>query len=282
MQITTLIENRKSKADSRLASEWGLSLHIKINKYSILFDSGSSGTFSDNAERLDIDMKSVNVAVLSHHHVDHGGGLRKFLECNSIAKVYLGEAPNGDCYAKILGLITKYVGLDKKLFAEYSERFEIVTEPIQILPDVFLVPHISRNHPRPKGNKYIFLKRKDALIFDDFSHEIVMAIKESGKLVIFTGCSHGGVLNMVDTVAQAFKDTPIKAVVGGFHLIGMPPFNFMADSKSAVEQLGHSILNYPIDQAYTGHCTGTQAFRVLKGVMGSRLTDMQTGSCFEV
>jgi 7,8-dihydropterin-6-yl-methyl-4-(beta-D-ribofuranosyl)aminobenzene 5'-phosphate synthase len=281
MKVTTLIENRPSKTDFRLVSEWGLSLHIAFNGYGILFDTGASGSFAKNAKHLSVDVASVNAAVLSHHHFDHGGGLRQFLGLNSSAKVYLGETPNGECFGKFFGF-KKYVGLDMAIMTDYPDRFETVTEPTQILPDVFLLPHMLSTRPRPAGNKHIFLKRDRTFTHDDFSHEIVMAIMDDGKLVVFTGCSHSGILNMVDTVAKEFKGVPIKAVIGGFHLIAVPPFNFMAGSKREVEDFGRSVLNYPIAETYTGHCTGTKAFRVLKAVMGDRLMDIQTGSCFDV
>ncbi len=282
MRVTTLIENRPSTTDSHLVSEWGLSLHITFNGYGILFDTGTSGSFAKNAEHLSVNVASVNNAVLSHHHFDHGGGLRQFLELNSSAKVHLGETPNGDCFGKIFGFVKKYVGLDKALVTDYPDRFETVTEPTQILPDVFVLPHISGIHTKPAGNKHIFLKRDGTFTLDDFAHEIVMAIKEDGELVVFTGCSHNGILNMVDTVAKEFKEIPIKAVIGGFHLVAAPPFNFMAGSRHEVEKLARSVLNYPIEVTYTGHCTGTKAFRVLKSVMGERIIDIETGSCFEV
>ena len=53
-----------------------------------------------------------------------------------------------------------------------------------------------------------------------------------------------------------------------------------ADAK--VEDLGKSVLNYPVDVTYTGHCTGTKAFGVLKSVMGDQIREMRTGSYFEV
>jgi 7,8-dihydropterin-6-yl-methyl-4-(beta-D-ribofuranosyl)aminobenzene 5'-phosphate synthase len=282
MRITTLIENRPSKNDSHLVAEWGLSLHITVNGHDLLFDTGTSGSFAKNAEPLSINVASVNTAVLSHHHFDHGGGLRRFLELNSSAKVYLGERPNGDCFGKIFGLVKKYAGLDKALMTDYHNRFETVSEPTQILPDVFVLPHISGSHPKPAGNKHIFLKRDRTFVPDDFAHEIVMVIKEHGKLVVFTGCSHNGILNMLDTVAKEFKGAPIKAVIGGFHLVGPPPFNFMAGSKRDVEDLATSVLNYPVEVTYTGHCTGLKAFGVLKAVMGERIIYIHTGACFEV
>lgn len=282
MRITLLIENKPSIADSRLAAEWGLSLHVAFNGRSILFDTGASGAFADNAGHLSVDLSSVDTAVLSHHHFDHGGGLRRFLGLNSIAKVYLGRAPDGDCVGKKYGLIKKYIGLDKPLMADHPGRFETVTDDIEILQNVFIFPHVLNNHAKPHGNKHLFLKRGDSLVPDDFRHEIIMAIKEGGKLVVFTGCSHNGVLNMVDTVASKFKGVPIKAVIGGFHLIGVPPLNLMAGTKYEVTSLARSMLDYPIEKTYTGHCTGAPAFKVLKSVMGERLVDISTGSCFEV
>lgn len=282
MRVTTLIENRPNKSDPNLVAEWGLSLHIAFKDHDILFDTGTSGSFAKNAEYLSVNVASVETAVLSHHHFDHGGGLRRFLELNSSARVHLGETPKGDCFAKIFGFVKKYVGLDKALMTDYADRFETVNEPIQILPDVFVLPHMLSTHPKPAGNKNIFLKKDGTFRLDHFAHEIVMAIKEDGKLVVFTGCSHNGILNMLDTVAQEFKGVPIKAVIGGFHLMAAPPFKSMAGSKREVEDLGRAVLNYPIEMTYTGHCTGTKAFGVLNAVMGEHITDIQTGSCFEV
>lgn len=282
MRVTTLIENRPSKTDPRLVAEWGLSFHITFNGYDILFDTGASGSFLKNAEHLSVNVASVDTAVLSHHHFDHGGGLRRFLEVNANAKVHLGEAPSGDCFIKLLPFMKKYIGLEKTLMTDYFDRFEIVSKPTQILPDVFVLPHISDTHPKPAGNKCLFVRRDGGLTPDSFAHEIVMAIKEDNKLVIFTGCSHNGVLNMVDTVAREFEGIPVKAVIGGFHLVASPPFNFMAGSKRDVEELANMVLDYPIDRTYTGHCSGTKAFAILKAVMGERITDLRTGSCFEV
>ena len=224
MKITTLIENRASNTEPSLASEWGLSLHIAFNNQSILFDTGASGSFADNAKLLSVDLDSVEVLVLSHHHFDHGGGLRRFLELNSKANVYLADLPNGECYVGVLGLLNKYIGLEKEIMNEYADRFEIVSKPIEVLEDVYALPNILSNHPKPIGNKQLYLKKNDNFRPDDFTHEIVMAINDNGKLVIFAGCSHNGILNMVDTVKKEFEGIPIKAMIGGFHLLASLPF----------------------------------------------------------
>lgn len=282
MKITTLIENRKKENDLNLEAEWGLSLHIAHNGRSILFDTGGSGAFADNAVALSVNLKTVDVMVLSHHHFDHGGGLRRFFESNENAKVYLGGEPNSECYIKIFKVFKKYIGLDKSLISENPTRFIFVKEVTEILPNIFIFPKITSNRPKPIGNKRLYLKDNGKLNPDTFEHEIVMAIKDAGEFVVFTGCSHNGILNMIDTVANNFEGIPIKAVIGGFHLVSSPPFNFVAGRRSEIEDLGKLILKYPVGMTYTGHCTGTKAFAILKSVMGSQIADIRTGSVFEI
>jgi len=281
MRVTTLIENRSSETEGSLAAEWGLSIHIAFQDHNLLFDTGSSGAFAENAEKLSIDIASVDAAILSHHHFDHGGGLRQFFSLNSKAKVYLGQKPEGDCFAKTL-LVKKYVGLDKRLFQDFPDRFVFVNRLTQILPDVFILPNLVEDAPKPQGNKKLYVRMDGNWMNDDFKHEIILAIKEAGSLVVFTGCSHNGILNMVESASRDFNGIPIKAVVGGFHLVALPPFNLMAGSKREIEELARKMLSRPVEMTYSGHCTGSKALEILKKSMGERITDIRTGSRFEV
>jgi 7,8-dihydropterin-6-yl-methyl-4-(beta-D-ribofuranosyl)aminobenzene 5'-phosphate synthase len=117
MKVSVLMENRPSPSDGRLAFEWGLSLHVALEGRAILFDTGASGRFVDNAEHLSVDLASADVAVLSHHHSDHGGGLRRFFAVNPNAKVYLGKRSDGECWVKVFGVVKRYAGLDRALLA---------------------------------------------------------------------------------------------------------------------------------------------------------------------
>ena len=282
MKITTLIENHTSDATPDLTAEHGLSLHIEHGGLSILFDAGATDAFSDNAARLGVDLSAVDLVLLSHHHYDHGGGLAAFLEMNSHAKVYLRTADEGDPYVRAFGLIRRYIGLDKTLFERYEDRFVFVDEFREISPGVFLFAEIAQAYARPKGNKYLYLRREDGYVHDPFKHELILAIREEDGLVIFTGCSHSGALNMVKTVVDQFPGVPVKAVVGGFHLIGMPVFKTMGGSKAEVRSMGNEMLTYAVDCYYTGHCTGDKAYKVLKGVMGERLQPITTGAKIDV
>ena len=105
MKVTTLIENSASPRRPELEPEFGLSLHLDRGSDRILFDTGASGSFVDNATRLGVAVEEVEVAVLSHHHFDHGGGLRRFFEVNSRAKVYLRGCAPGEHWFRAFGFV---------------------------------------------------------------------------------------------------------------------------------------------------------------------------------
>lgn len=282
MKITILVENSKSPSNLALKHEHGLSLHILHNGKCILYDLGASDAFARNASVLGVDVPSVDTAVISHHHFDHGGGFSSFLRLNRDAKIYLGNPPDGKCYFKAFGLRVQEIGLDDSLFEANPDRFVFVNENVEILPGVFVLSKIELSNPKPKGNKYLYLKRDSKWQLDDFSHEIMLVIKDQDGLVLFSGCSHNGILNMMDTVNKAFDGFPIKSIIGGFHLVGLPMFNTMAGRKAEIRELGRKILSNPIERVYTGHCTGQKAYHVLKSEMDAKLSPLHTGMIIEI
>jgi 7,8-dihydropterin-6-yl-methyl-4-(beta-D-ribofuranosyl)aminobenzene 5'-phosphate synthase len=280
MKITALIEDTTMNSD--LNSEKGLSLHIEREQDNILFDTGVSGNFTDNANKSGIDLKKVDVTAISHGHFDHGGGLRRFLELNETSPVYIHIHSEEEHYFKGFMFIKRDIGMDKTLFSDYSDRIKFIKGLKEISRDVYLIDDIKINQTIPKGSKYLYKKVENQLIHDDFKHEQMMVIREDDGLVIFSGCSHHGVLNMVEAAMDQFPNIPIKGLFGGFHFIGLPFFNHMAESKRNVEDIGKKLLEYPIEKVYTGHCTGRKAYPILKNVMGDRVEYFATGCSVEI
>ncbi|MBR4832901.1 MAG: MBL fold metallo-hydrolase [Thermoguttaceae bacterium] len=89
MKIAVLCENSSSSPE--FEAEHGLSFYVETSARRFLFDFGASSLFLRNAERLGIDVSTVDVAFLSHGHRDHGGGLAAFFEKNRVAPVYAAE-----------------------------------------------------------------------------------------------------------------------------------------------------------------------------------------------
>lgn len=281
MKVIALIENTCSPGNDGLTAEHGLSLHIEHAGKRLLFDTGASGAFADNAERLGVNLAAVDLAVLSHHHYDHGGGLRRFLEINSRAPVYLRGPAVRDYHFRLLWM-ERYVGLDQALLRENADRFHLVTERTAIAPGATLLTEINRRYPEPRGNRSLYVTRDGERVRDDFGHELVLVLGEPAGLAVFTGCSHHGILNMIAAVTQSFPGADIAAVFGGFHLVALPPFNFMSGSRREVRGIAQELLGFPVQRVYTGHCTGTHAFRALKSVLGERLDYIATGRTVKV
>lgn len=78
MELITLIENTTFKEN--LVAEHGLSFLIKTDDIKILFDTGSTGIFLENVNKLNEKIDDIDYIILSHGHYDHTGGLGKLLE----------------------------------------------------------------------------------------------------------------------------------------------------------------------------------------------------------
>jgi 7,8-dihydropterin-6-yl-methyl-4-(beta-D-ribofuranosyl)aminobenzene 5'-phosphate synthase len=282
MRVTALVENNRLEDREDLEPEFGLSMLVELGESKVLFDMGATSVYASNAARLDIDISEIDVAVVSHHHFDHGGGLEHFLENNQKATVYLREAPRAQRWFKAFAVLKRPIGLDLGVLERFEDRLEFVDERREIAPGAFLLTAIESRHFKPRGNRRLFIEHDGGFKRDPFDHELMMVVHEDDGMVVFTGCSHSGVLNMIETAQKQFSGTPIKAVIGGFHLIGLPFYNSMAASRSEVRAIGREILERIDGHVYTGHCTGEKAYRVLDGVMGERLKPFRTGTSVEL
>lgn len=294
MEIVTLIEN--TSRDSNLVAEHGLSLYIEAHGHSLLFDMGASDTYMRNAARMGVGIDHVDAAVVSHAHYDHGGGLASFLAANVTAPVYLKTDADGDYYANIgaklppwlLGVVhplvsrlprfSRYIGLDKTVMKRHAERFKFVEYQTFIYDNISIVTALDGGLPQPEGNKYLLEKTGDALTPDHFTHELMLVIQEPDGLVVFTGCGHHGVLNMLASAKRVFTDQPVKAVVGGFHLALQPGRPGIAGKPAEIESIANALIQSGVRAVYTGHCTGEEAYVILKGVMGDKLKRLYTGA----
>lgn len=277
MEVTSLIDHVKTGPKNGITTEWGLSLHVKSDDFSMLFDMGSSGHFIDNAAALGIDIQSVDLAVLSHGHFDHGGGLRSFLVANSKAVVHMRRGADADLYAKLFGF-KRYVGLEKEVLSLYKDRIRFLDQSTELREGVFAIILAKESYPPPEGNRFLFRRRGSALSLDDFSHELALAVEADCGIVVFTGCSHHGTLNILAAVKDALPDRPIKSLFGGFHLVSLPLSWTLSEDKKSVRALGQALLQSGVEKFYTSHCTGSKGYRILKDIMGERLEYFSAGS----
>ena len=257
MRITALTENTSARG---LPVEHGLSLFVEMENYRFLFDMGQTDLFAENAETLGIDLNAADFAVLSHGHYDHGGGLRTFLLINGHAPVYMSR------YAFELHYngTEKYIGLDQGLKA--SDRIVFVDEEKKISEGIT----IFGCHGAPKlmdfGSSGLNMIRDGRMMPEDFRHEQYLLVEERGKKILFSGCSHRGILNIM----RWFRP---DILIGGFHFSKLPLDETLDGYAKALDACPTVY--------YTGHCTGTEQYRFMKGRM-KRIHYLSTGDSISI
>lgn len=262
MKIWTLMENTAS--EEGFCAEHGLSLYIETKKHRLLFDAGQTHGFAQNADRLGIDLGKVDTAVLSHGHYDHGGGLTRFLERNQQAPVYVSQYGFLPCYNGR----EEYIGLSEALAK--NPRLILTGEELRIDEELSLYSCNDRERPFPTDSAGLSVATDCGLRPDDFCHEQYLLVEEDGKRVLFSGCSHKGILNLADWFRP-------DVLVGGFHFMKL-------DTKkdaAVLEEAAQRLLLYPT-RYFTGHCTGMEQYRFLKERMGERLSYLAAGSYLEI
>ncbi len=258
MNITILVENTTQDAD--FSSEHGLSIYIEVRGFKILFDAGKSDLFAENAYKLGIDLSKVDFAVLSHGHYDHGGGLRRFMQINENAPVYVNRnafQPHYNGSGKNIGVDLD--GLDPCRIC-YVDDFLEIAEGISLY---------SCNDRKPVAEVDSFgqtVGDGDQRLPDAYHHEQYLVINENGRRICFSGCSHKGILNIVHWLEP-------DVLIGGFHFMKVP---VTGEGKRLLLHAAQALVRSGATY-FTGHCTGEDQFRIMKSVMNNKLIKISCG-----
>lgn len=281
MTITVLIENHGDREGRGLESEHGLSLLVDTGRGAFLFDTGASGRFLDNARRLGLDLSGIPCAAISHGHLDHGGGLGTFLEANRRARVFVQRGAFDGHFARRKLAGHRSIGLDPDIHLRHRERFVTVVESAEMLPGVRLEADIPAGRPLPRDTRRF--TRRDGVrhLPDDFCHEMMAVVRASDGLAVLTGCSHRGVLNVLETAEQRFPGETISVLVGGFHLMDPGPGR-LSEPEEEVAMIGRLLRARDSLRVWTGHRTGSRAIELLQCELGDRIGILSTGQVIEV
>ena len=227
--------------------EPAVSYYIEDGEDKILFDIGYSDAFLKNAEKMNVDIDSINKVVISHGHDDHTGGLKYFFDKKR--NVELISHPESFNYKEDdTGL---YIGssLSKKELSKLC-KLNLSKEPIQVSKHITYLGEIPISNdfePRYTIGKSITNGEKvDDTIVED------SAIVYSGNegLFIITGCSHSGICNIIEYAKKIYKDNRILGVIGGFHL-----FENDDRLKHTINYLKDNNIKY----LYPCHCVSLKA-----------------------
>ncbi len=258
MKLTILTDNI---AGGRFLAEHGLSYLIEIDDEKILFDTGRSDVFLQNAKRLGIDIQNeVHTVVLSHGHWDHGNGL-SYLSGKTLVT---HPAAFSKRYRKT---DKSYPGLEPES-EELSKRYAIHTSenPVQITSNLWYLGEIPRvNDFEAQTTPYMLDNGEDDFIFDDSALVAVVG----DEIVVVSGCAHSGICNICEYAKTITGITKIKCVIGGFHL---------KDQGWQTQKTLDYFIENRIENLLPSHCTELPAKALFR--QNFEFPEVKTGMCF--
>ncbi len=254
--------------------------------HTMLFDAGPDpDVFEINVRRLGVDLGGVEAMMLSHGHWDHAGGMLRALELirarnGGAAVPYYAHPEMFHSRARQLPNGAKQPMEDVPSIAAltaHGARVVATAEPQTLLDDMF---HVSGEVPRvtafEKGLLNHF-RRKDGGDWEPdpwVTDERWLAVHVAGKgLVVFSACSHAGVVNVLKHAKATFRDTPLHCVMGGLHLSG-PTEKVIPETIGGLGEFGLAYIA-------AGHCTGFRATAALLNAFSDKvLTPTAVGKRF--
>lgn len=276
LRIITLIENNPDDKN-QLFFEHGLSLLIEADGKRILFDTGQSGDFFKNAVALNQNLEDLDFVVISHGHYDHSGGFEKLIEnIKKVPQLVVGEEFFRPKYKTVAENEYKYNGVSfsEEYIREKGIVLNMVKEDIVYLTEHIMVfHHFKQSNDFEKRNSKFFYKEDSHYSPDEFDDEISLGIVTEKGLVVIAGCSHVGIVNILNTIAERVN-IPIYAVIGGTHLVEA--------SAERIQKTIESLKKMKIQLVAVSHCTGEDGIRSISHEFKEKFLYNNTGKIIEI
>lgn len=267
LKFTILSENRTEHLDCR--GEFGLSIHIAHNDRNIMFDLGFSDLYYDNAQVLGVPMDTVDAVVFSHGHNDHTEGMGSFVKANQKARVYVHKNAFRQTYGMEDGVLDEEPSGISWAKEDYEDRLEVIEGHQEIFPGVHVIGDIPKVKEYAPAEFFFSLDEKGERILDDMSHEQILVLEEEEGLYVFSGCSHTGIVSIIEHVKNLFPGRKIAGLIAGMHLYPATP--------ALREKVCKRVAEEDIPLVVPVHCTGMVAICMLKNLMGEKCQPMCVG-----
>lgn len=278
VKITALVVD-DAGYDTELWGEFGLSLLVEAERQGtelrLLVDTGlTSKPLLHNMKLLDVDPSKIEYIFITHCHYDHTGGLggvtektRKGVEIVAHPEIFRR------CY--VIRENMRYIGVPERSSRSTVEAnggsWLLSREPFAFMPGVMTTGEVERvTSYEPLENVHIEVDGE--MVQDPELDDVSLIVNVARRgLVIISGCSHAGIVNIMKQARRITGVEEIIGVIGGFHL-----------RVANEEQLSKTVDELGVAETVcAGHCTGFEAMKRISDRMGERFTLLQCGTVIE-
>lgn len=250
------------------------------NKKIILVDVGqNSEALLSNMQTLGISPSIIDTIVLTHCHYDHTQGIVHILRETGRKDIQVIAHPSIFRLHFITQPYPRHVGImpgdSKEEIEKAGGSLSLTKDPLVIMPGIMTTGEVKRRTEFEEvriGLKTIENGRVvDDLMLDDIS--VIANVKDKG-LVIVTGCSHAGIINIANQAIEVTGCNKIEGIIGGLHLVEA--------SDTVIRRTVEELSKLNVAWISAGHCTGFKAQVELYLAFGERFSPLHTGMQFEL
>jgi 7,8-dihydropterin-6-yl-methyl-4-(beta-D-ribofuranosyl)aminobenzene 5'-phosphate synthase len=235
VEIRVIYDNTSARSD--MEADWGFAAVVTTNGHRVLFDSGTKpDLFLENLRKMEVRPDSIQAAVISHEHEDHRNGIYRLHPLYSPMLVHFLETFNPQAFAEAVS-----VGLQPRR----------INGPEEIVPGIFTTGIVAGK-----------------------PDEQALVIPTEKGLVILTGCSHPGVVKMVEAARRSKDGAKVRLLLGGFHLFqtSEPEIAVIVDKLKAQQ----------VERVVPAHCTGDPAMKALRRAYGDNYSLAGAGKIIQL
>ena len=215
-----------------MKEDWGYSIYIEGLDKKILFDTGTKPeVFESNFKKLGIDADKIDFLILSHEHGDHTGGIPAFVKMRKGIPVIIPQS--------------------------FSEKFKKEMSGSGLVPLLVSKPAMICNNLWTSGE------------FEYQIPEQALVLNTIKGLVVMTGCSHPGIIEMLKKIKSDFNRN-IYMVFGGFHL--------MQKSDKEMDTIITEMKALGVAKCGATHCTGDRQIKMFREAFGDNYFELGVGN----
>jgi 7,8-dihydropterin-6-yl-methyl-4-(beta-D-ribofuranosyl)aminobenzene 5'-phosphate synthase len=252
--------------------------------HTLLFDTGPDpGVFVRNCAALGVDLGEVEAIAITHGHWDHMAALPATLDQirtqGGRATVHVNPGMFNERAVRLGdGTIVPVASVPRPddLSRHGASVVNDAGERLLLDGHFYYSGEIPRVTPFEKGRQDHLCRTRpgaswepDPLLLDE--RLLVTKVRGLG-LIVFSSCSHAGIVNVCTHVRTRFPDTPIHAVMGGLHLGGVMERN-IPDSVDGLRR-------FDLAHVISGHCTGWRALHALASALGDAVSQSAVGTTY--